>query len=85
MVAAVIFYEYAITLDSEVRLIWRRKITGASVIFFLNRSLLVLQNALTVASFWPFSTPVRSSISLHDTLFMHAPVSRVLVNTGRRE
>ncbi|KAL1938040.1 hypothetical protein VTO73DRAFT_12051 [Trametes versicolor] len=54
--ATVIFYEYAITLDSEVRLIWRRKITGASIIFFLNRYLLVLQNALTVASFWPIST-----------------------------
>ncbi|EIW53058.1 uncharacterized protein TRAVEDRAFT_107339, partial [Trametes versicolor FP-101664 SS1] len=57
------FYEYAITLDSEVRLIWRRKITGASIIFFLNRYLLVLQNALTVASFWPISTSVRHSIT----------------------
>ncbi|KAI0357260.1 hypothetical protein OH77DRAFT_1435943 [Trametes cingulata] len=51
--AALIFYEYFITFASEIRLIWRRKITGASVIFFLNRYIMVFQNGITVASYWP--------------------------------
>ncbi|KAI0357258.1 hypothetical protein OH77DRAFT_1422819 [Trametes cingulata] len=51
--AAVIFHEYLITLDSEIRLIWRRKITGASVLFMLNRYIFVFQNAITVTSYWP--------------------------------
>ncbi|KAI0667148.1 hypothetical protein C8Q78DRAFT_982484 [Trametes maxima] len=57
--ATLILYEYCITLDSEIRLIWRRKITGASVIFFINRYLMVLRESITVASFWPISDPVR--------------------------
>ncbi|OJT13584.1 hypothetical protein TRAPUB_9865 [Trametes pubescens] len=57
--SAVVFYEYVISFDDEVRLVWRRKITGASVIFFLNRYLLVLQSVITVASYWPVSNPQR--------------------------
>ncbi|KAI0368193.1 hypothetical protein BV20DRAFT_980856 [Pilatotrama ljubarskyi] len=51
--ATLIFYEYFITFGSEVRLIWRRKITGASVLFFLNRYIMVFQNGITIASHWP--------------------------------
>ncbi|KAH9850484.1 hypothetical protein C2E23DRAFT_887375 [Lenzites betulinus] len=54
---AVIFHEYALTFESEVRLIWRRKITGASIIFFLNRYIMLFQNAITIASYWPWSNP----------------------------
>ncbi|KAI0820865.1 hypothetical protein BC628DRAFT_1341323 [Trametes gibbosa] len=53
---AVIFHEYFLTFDNEVRLIWGRKITGASIIFFLNRYLILFQNAITVASYWPWSS-----------------------------
>ncbi|KAI0641614.1 hypothetical protein C8Q79DRAFT_918968 [Trametes meyenii] len=62
--ATLILYEYCITLDSEIRLIWRRKITGASVIFFINRYLMVVRESITVASFWPISDPVRVTGSL---------------------
>lgn len=48
---ALIFYEYAITIDNEVRLIWRRRITGASVIFFLNRYIMIADSIITIASF----------------------------------
>ncbi|KAI0648590.1 hypothetical protein C8Q79DRAFT_956175 [Trametes meyenii] len=34
---ALLFYEYAITLDREVNLFWTRRPTGASVLFFVNR------------------------------------------------
>ncbi|KAH9850483.1 hypothetical protein C2E23DRAFT_887374 [Lenzites betulinus] len=49
--ATLIFHEYLITIDSEVRLIWRRKITGATVLFFLNRYIMVFRNAITIASY----------------------------------
>ncbi|KAI0788066.1 hypothetical protein C8Q74DRAFT_1196326, partial [Fomes fomentarius] len=32
-----LLYEYLITISAEVDLFWRRKWTGASVLFFLNR------------------------------------------------
>ncbi|KAI0665403.1 hypothetical protein C8Q78DRAFT_1084002 [Trametes maxima] len=34
---ALLFYEYAVTLDREVNLFWTRRPTGASVLFFVNR------------------------------------------------
>ncbi|KAI0325606.1 hypothetical protein GY45DRAFT_1260568 [Cubamyces sp. BRFM 1775] len=49
--AALIFHEYFITFDSEVRLIWRRRITGASVLFFLNRYIMIFDNVITLASY----------------------------------
>ncbi|RPD54511.1 hypothetical protein L227DRAFT_657568 [Lentinus tigrinus ALCF2SS1-6] len=39
---AFIAYEYLLTWDQEVNLFWRRKFTGASVLFFLNRYILLL-------------------------------------------
>ncbi|KAI8976302.1 hypothetical protein BD414DRAFT_496486 [Trametes punicea] len=49
--ASLIFYEYLITFDSEVRLVWRRKLTGASIVFFFNRYLMILQNVITIVSY----------------------------------
>ncbi|KAH9896095.1 hypothetical protein C8Q73DRAFT_745200 [Cubamyces lactineus] len=49
--AALIFYEYAITFNNEVRLIWRRRITAASVLYFLNRYIMILDNIVTLISF----------------------------------
>ncbi|TFK86306.1 hypothetical protein K466DRAFT_600432 [Polyporus arcularius HHB13444] len=39
---ALVAYEHAITLKPEIRLFWKRKITGATVVFFFNRYLLLL-------------------------------------------
>ncbi|KAH9896100.1 hypothetical protein C8Q73DRAFT_789883 [Cubamyces lactineus] len=49
--ATLIFYEYGITINNEVRLIWRRKVTGASVLFVLNRYIMIMDNIITLASF----------------------------------
>ncbi|KAL1938038.1 hypothetical protein VTO73DRAFT_12049 [Trametes versicolor] len=57
--ATLIFYEYCITIDNEIRLIWQRKISGASVLFFLNRYIMIFDNAITVGSYWPISNLVR--------------------------
>lgn len=47
---AFLTYEILITFDREVALVWRRKFTGASVLFFLNRYLPILVNVLNLAS-----------------------------------
>ncbi|KAI8986886.1 hypothetical protein BD414DRAFT_461354 [Trametes punicea] len=39
-------FEYLITLDREVSLVWTRKFNGASVIFFLNRYIMLVQFAV---------------------------------------
>ncbi|KAI0659123.1 hypothetical protein C8Q70DRAFT_933866 [Cubamyces menziesii] len=39
-------WEYLITLDREVRLVWRCKINSASVIFLLNRYIMLVQFAV---------------------------------------
>ena len=35
--AALIFSEYLLTFDQEVRLFWGKKLTGAVALFFVNR------------------------------------------------
>ncbi|KAI0660005.1 hypothetical protein C8Q70DRAFT_913775, partial [Cubamyces menziesii] len=56
-----IFYEYGITINSEVRLIWRRKVTGASILFVLNRYIMIMDNIVTLASFPAMSNRVSLS------------------------
>ncbi|KAJ8495505.1 hypothetical protein ONZ51_g1676 [Trametes cubensis] len=60
--ATLIFYEYGITINSEVRLIWRRKVTGASILFVLNRYIMIMDNIVTLASFPAMSN--RSYVSI---------------------
>ena len=48
-VTALVFYEYAITLGQEIDMFWKRKFTGATVLFMLNRYLLVLSSTLVVS------------------------------------
>ncbi|KAI0323971.1 hypothetical protein GY45DRAFT_1332051 [Cubamyces sp. BRFM 1775] len=57
--ATLIFYEYGITINQEVRLIWRRKVTGASVLFVVNRYIMIMDNIITLASFPAMSNRVR--------------------------
>lgn len=40
---AVYFYDYFLTFDREVELFWKRKFTGASMIFYLNRYTTIVQ------------------------------------------
>ncbi|RPD55564.1 hypothetical protein L227DRAFT_566527 [Lentinus tigrinus ALCF2SS1-6] len=38
---ALVLYDYFLTFDLEVELFWRRKFTGASVLFALNRYMMI--------------------------------------------
>ena len=35
--SALIFFEYLLTFDQELRLFWGKKLTGAVALFFINR------------------------------------------------
>ncbi|KAH9899782.1 hypothetical protein C8Q73DRAFT_663375 [Cubamyces lactineus] len=50
---ALICYEYFITLDREVALIWGRKFTGATVLFILNRYLALFKYPIYIADLVP--------------------------------
>ena len=49
-VTALVFYEYTITLGQEIDMFWKRKFTGATVLFLLTRYLLLLYFILDFAS-----------------------------------
>ncbi|KAH9889400.1 hypothetical protein C8Q73DRAFT_707436 [Cubamyces lactineus] len=52
---ALLSFEYVITLDREVRLVWGRKVTGATVLFVLNRYWLFLEYITQVVTTFPIS------------------------------
>ncbi|KAI0774565.1 hypothetical protein C8Q74DRAFT_845384 [Fomes fomentarius] len=43
-VACLLVYEHALTYDREVKLFWRRSVTGSSILFFINRYLPLVVN-----------------------------------------
>ncbi|KAH9913073.1 uncharacterized protein BXZ73DRAFT_82009 [Epithele typhae] len=50
-----ISYEYIITLDAELDLFWRQRITGASAIFLINRYWVLIYNLTLLQDYRPFS------------------------------
>ncbi|KAI0730592.1 hypothetical protein C8Q76DRAFT_792748 [Earliella scabrosa] len=50
-----IFLEYLFTFHQEVELYWRRKFTGASGLFFVNRYLLISLTIIQIYGFFPMS------------------------------
>ncbi|KAI0708036.1 hypothetical protein C8Q76DRAFT_800315 [Earliella scabrosa] len=58
---ALAIYEHLITFDSEVRLVWRRKVTGATVLFMLNKYLLLLRFLIVLTSYDITTTEVSDS------------------------
>ncbi|KAI0794518.1 hypothetical protein C8Q74DRAFT_1365958 [Fomes fomentarius] len=49
-VLAFVIYDYAITLGQEIEMFWKRKFTGATALFLLNRYLLVLDYIFNIAT-----------------------------------
>ncbi|OBZ73167.1 hypothetical protein A0H81_07308 [Grifola frondosa] len=58
-----VFYEYMITFDSEVRLVWGKKTTGANILFALNRYSMVFQSFVNLATLFPLTTDEGFDIS----------------------
>lgn len=61
---AMIVYEYLITFDQEVLLFWRRKPTGATVLFLMVRYLALLSYSFFgAATYAPMSAQVRATFT----------------------
>ena len=58
--AALIFYDFILTTDEEVRLFWGKKLTGATVLFWLNKWLIIVYYATAVISFFKIPDTVRA-------------------------
>ncbi|KAI0747406.1 hypothetical protein C8Q74DRAFT_1374441 [Fomes fomentarius] len=58
--SALAIYEHLITFDREVRLVWRRKITGATVLFVLNKYLLLMRFIVVLTSYNISTTEVQA-------------------------
>lgn len=69
-------YEHLVTLGTEIRLFWRRKITGASILFFVNRYMMLLHNLLSLRLYSPFTG---NSVSM---IAFASPPSRLTEFTG---
>ncbi|KAI0954871.1 hypothetical protein AcW1_006637 [Taiwanofungus camphoratus] len=64
-VATMVFFEYIITVPQEVELVWRRKVSGSTIMFLLNRYIVVAFSILQICLVPSASTPkVCSSLSL---------------------
>ena len=54
----VFIYEYLITISEEAKYFWKRKLTGASAVFLLNRYVPLTLHVLELASFASLSDQV---------------------------
>ncbi len=49
---ALIFFEHILTFGDEVEMFWKQKFTGATVIFLLNRYLILISYLMDFATIW---------------------------------
>ncbi|KAI0334549.1 hypothetical protein GY45DRAFT_1242288, partial [Cubamyces sp. BRFM 1775] len=55
---ALLVYDYLLTLRHEVRFVWSRKFTGATVLFLLNRYIIILVYLVDVITLFPIISKV---------------------------
>lgn len=48
--AVLFFYECALTIKDEMRLFWKKKLTGATVLFWLNKWLAIVSYAILLVT-----------------------------------
>ncbi|RDX52294.1 hypothetical protein OH76DRAFT_1500807 [Lentinus brumalis] len=51
-IPALIFFEHILTFGDEVEMFWKQKFTGATVIFLLNRYLILVSYLMDFATIW---------------------------------
>ena len=61
---ALVIYEYLVTFTTEVQLFWVRELTGASILFFINRYLMLLY---ILAELWGYS-PLTGTVSVSTSM-----------------
>ena len=66
--SVLIFFEYLITLDQEVKLFWRNKLTGAVALFFANRYITITYTMYFMLTNMIPATSANAQVSLSPVL-----------------
>lgn len=66
---ALLAYEYVITFDREVRLVWGGGVTGANTLFVLNRYWLFFQYVTQVVTTYPISQTVSTVLLIRTRIY----------------
>ncbi|KAI0786301.1 hypothetical protein C8Q75DRAFT_808694 [Abortiporus biennis] len=71
---ALLYYDLSLTLSSEIRCIWRRKPTGATVLFFVNRYGTLVNRTLMLINLFSLQEHTRQTA---DTMYATPPSKAV--------
>ncbi|EKM57500.1 uncharacterized protein PHACADRAFT_26171 [Phanerochaete carnosa HHB-10118-sp] len=80
--AVILFWDYIITFGDEINLVWRRKLTGATILFLLNRYASLIKNVVEFSNlFSPSLTACQRSQTAYNifdlsALFVFAGATR---------
>lgn len=61
--SALCFYEYMITFSEEVRCVWRRRVSGASVLFLVNRYTMLVVSLASIVQVIPWKVVLPHGVS----------------------
>ncbi|RPD73172.1 hypothetical protein L226DRAFT_437509, partial [Lentinus tigrinus ALCF2SS1-7] len=70
--AALLLYDYLLTIDKEIKLFWSWKSTGATALFMVNRYLVIILRLANLAGFVPMCA-IAAKIVLGFTLLQYIP------------
>ena len=60
----IFLYDWFLTIDGEMEYFWNRQVTGATILFFVNRYISLASFILTFVDYKPMSDKVRDYSSL---------------------
>ena len=61
-------YDYILLLDKEIELFWKRKVTGASLLFLVNRYLPIIAYIIRPVEMIPMSCSVSGDVMCRPTI-----------------
>ena len=82
--AGVFIYDYVLTFVQEVQLIWHRRITGATVLFVLNRYAILAASLASIVQLLPWDVtsrgvkndgPYNDAVSLDHYIIIRHPLN----------
>ena len=61
---ALVIYEYILTLITEIQLFWGKEVTGASIIFFVNRYVMLVSVLFFLCGYSPITGTASVSVGM---------------------
>ncbi|KAI0918607.1 hypothetical protein AcV5_002553 [Taiwanofungus camphoratus] len=68
--ATLFFYDYLITIGQEIEVVWRRKLTGATLLYVLNRYLIFIFFPFYLVVMFDESLPCEVRISFSSMVYI---------------